>query len=185
MTEKTKPASRLIRLKKPTSASPNNKSTPPVKKSSRFLQTNIEAVAAELERRNQRIPPPEADAELKASVSKLEKKIRPKMRDLINDVETFMLQEIMPLTVSNAAGSRNAKTIAERFLGSQIDDLAFNAAARMTNAAVNIKLARYVAERFGLPEECVPILYAASSKAATVTADDLLTRIQKMVDKNA
>jgi hypothetical protein len=78
----------------------------------------------------------------------------------IDEVREFFLKEIAPLTLASSAGTSQAKDVIQRLLGTPVDDTVIAKFDRMTHAAVNIAMARFIAKFFKLPPASRELLLA-------------------------
>jgi hypothetical protein len=122
---------------------------------------------------------------IEEEVVKLRETLPAEIDDMVKKVQEFYLHELLPIVVASRGGAKNAKDIAEAYFREEVDETAFNQAARYATIAVNIRLATFTAELYGLPPSAVGLLMSGNIRQATITADELLNEVNQMVKRNA
>lgn len=161
---------------------------PPTPMGSRFIVRNpAEDAKAEAERiakEKARLGAGVRDY-IEDAVAVLREELPNEIDSRVTKVQEFYLRELLPITVAARGGAKNAKDIAEAYFREEVDETPFNQAARYASIAVNIRLATFTAELFGLPPSAIGLLLSGNPRQATMTADELFAQINEMVKRNA
>lgn len=73
-------------------------------------------------------------------------------------VREFFLKVLGPKTLAGAPGSQQARQVVQRLLNTEVDGQAFAKFDRMSETAVSLVMARFVASYYGLPKSAVQTL---------------------------
>lgn len=126
----------------------------PAKYSSRFFFTISESMTDYVKGRQAKVKPKQMvhiDSEIEKRLTAYKGELPEQLKSNISAVREFFLTEIAPLSLSSGAGAIQAKEIAQRMLGTEIDSTQFDKFERMGQAAVNIRMAKFVANYYSLP----------------------------------
>jgi hypothetical protein len=87
------------------------------------------------------------------------------IKDNIENVREFFLQEIGPLALAAQAGTTQATQVMQRTLNTEINTVPFVQFENMVSKASSIKMARFVAKYLGLPARTVETLLQTAQPA--------------------
>lgn len=138
------------------SAEPVSKAKKRKSHRSRFFFRISDSIATEVKKKRKVFKPKEmvhVDAEVEQRLKVYKQEIPAELSQNIDEVREFFLREIAPITMATGAGSSQAKEVVKRLLGSDVDNTQFEKFERMTQLAVNIKMARFVSRRFGMTKK--------------------------------
>lgn len=122
---------------------------------SRFFFVLSDSIANEVGEAKRRLQPKKLDYiddEIEARLKALKKVMPKELEAKIEAVREFFLTEIGPRSLAGGAGSVQAKAIVERMLNSPIDGTQFAKFERMSHEAVNMKMAKFIAKFYDLPQ---------------------------------
>ncbi len=124
------------------------------KHTSRFFFRISRAVAVDVEAHKKRLVPKvmeHIDAEVEKRLKTYKKEVPPTIATNIEVVREFFLNVIGPRSLASSAGSSQAREIVQRMLNTEVDSTQFDKFERMSHEAVNIIMAKFVAQYYGLP----------------------------------
>lgn len=110
------------------------------------------------------------DDEIHKRLKGYKTEIPPELSTNIESVREFFLTIIAPRSLSSGAGASQAKEVVQRLLDTEIDGSQFDKFERMSHAAVNMVMAKFVANYYGLPK-----------KAAADILNSILPRPQQAI----
>lgn len=129
---------------------------------SRFFFVLSDSIAKEVQKAKKKVAKKELDhidTEVEARLKQLKKVMPKELEANIKEVREFFLTEIGPRTLAGGAGSVQARAVVQRLLGSEIDGTQFAKFERMSHEAVNIRMAKFIARYYGLPQSvCTKLL---------------------------
>lgn len=103
------------------------------------------------------------DNEVQRRVKSYTKELAPSLQEKIELIREFFLTEIAPLTLAASGGTTQAREVAQRTLGIEIDSAMFSRFETMVNKAATLKLSKFVTELFCLPETNAAALTGSSA----------------------
>jgi len=93
--------------------------------------------------------------------------LAPSLKQKIELIREFFLLEIAPLTLAASGGTTQARDVAQRTLGIDIDSAMFSRFETMVNKAATLRLSKFVATLFDLPEDAASALIGSSQNNPT------------------
>jgi hypothetical protein len=129
---------------------------------SRFFFVLSDSIADEVEKSKKKVVKKELDHiddEVETRLKELRRKMPKELEANIKAVREFFLTEIGPRTLAGGAGSVQAKEVVQRLLGTPVDGTQFAKFERMSHEAVNIRMAKFIARYYKLPQrDCQKLL---------------------------
>lgn len=134
--------------------------TKPKNRSSRFwfdMETTAQYVESQKETLKTKTIE-HVDQEVVDRVALYKDELSPSLKEKIAKIREFFLLEIAPLTLAASGGTTQARDVAQRTLGIEIDSAMFGRFETMVNKAATLRLSKFVASLFSLPEESASAL---------------------------
>ncbi len=135
-------------------ATPTTTVRPKRKFKSRFFFRISRAIAvdvAEHKKRSTAKVMEHVDAEVEKRLKTYKTEAPEAIATNIKSVREFFLNVIGPRSLASSAGSSQAREVVQRLLNTEIDATQFDKFERMSHEAVNILMAKFVAQYYGLP----------------------------------
>jgi hypothetical protein len=120
------------------------------------------------------------DSEVQKRVSSYTRELAPSLQEKIETIREFFLKEIAPLTLASSGGTTQAREVAQRTLGIEIDSAMFSRFEKMVNMAATLKLSKFVAELFGLPENSAAALTGSPNNNTDPGLHHLMEELKAM-----
>lgn len=141
------------------------------KRHSRFFFRINPSFAQEVKAKKQSVLPKKLqpiDSEVDNRVATYKKELPAELSGNIDAVREFFLRDIGPLSLATSAGATQAMEVVKRLLNTDVDSTQFEKFERMSHAAVNLKMARFIARYYKLPKrEAQRIIDAIAPKQPT------------------
>lgn len=131
---------------------------------SRFFFKLSRAIAVDVEEHKKKLIPKvmeHVDAEVEKRLKTYKKEVPPTIASNIEAVREFFLNVIGPRSMASSAGSSQAREIVQRLLNTEVDSTQFDKFERMSHEAVNIIMAKFVAQYYGLPVKAARAILAS------------------------
>lgn len=129
-------------------------SQPKRKHKSRFFFTLTKSMSSSIDGRVRKFKPRQMvhiDEEVEKRLKVYKDEMPQVLTQNIDQVREFFLTVVGPRSLAGGAGAGQAKEVVQRMLNTEIDGSQFDKFDRMSRAAVNIVMAKFVAQYYGLP----------------------------------
>lgn len=139
-------------------ATPVSNPTELKKHRSRFFFTLGSSTEEEVKEKASKFKPKELvhiDAEIERRLKTYKAEVPDELAANIAVVRDFFLSKVSPKSLATGAGASQAREIVQRMIGSDIDSSQFDKFERMSAAAVNLSMARFIVNYYRLPKSYV------------------------------
>ena len=170
---------------------PAKQDTIPEGRRSRFFYKPTKSIKEELEERKVQFAPKKLehiDATTEERLITYREELPETLKTNLENIREFFLTQISPLTFAAPAGTSQAKDVAQRLLGTEIDNTVFDKFERMVHTATTLKLAVFVTNYMGLPKSATRLILESITPAARdpkSEMSELISALEKYATSNA